>query len=245
MIPLQHFGDLDLTRLQLLQVIVEYESTSVQGALALDNIHFLPSTGCNQVTQPNVYLPIVAKDYSPPVIHPPFWDFESGTQGWTHYKTYTPTLAVIAVEPSSFRALSGTSSLAMIVNLIGGDESYGKGAAYIDTPLDLSCKPLSCWLYVPTCGLGDPDKPNSVRLFVKDENDELMFGEQMPVVRNRWFQVSLRPSPEDGFASHTIKRVGVQFESNSPKTTYRGKIYLDACGWQEIDPVGTWSACTP
>jgi len=41
-IPLQNFGDLDLTRIQALQVIIEWEPTGVEGTLFLDNIRFLP-----------------------------------------------------------------------------------------------------------------------------------------------------------------------------------------------------------
>lgn len=247
-VRLQSFYDLDLTRIQTLQVVIEYEPTDVEGTLFLDNIRFLPSAGCSQSTQNLVFLPLVAKDYTPLSLDP-VWDFESGTEEWSHYKTYTPSLAVIAVEPTTFRSFQGNASLAMIVDLVGGDESLSKGVVYIDlvkhppsgvsVPLDLSCKPISCWLYVPTCGLGDPAEPNYVRLRVKDENGEFGYGTRTSVVRNQWFEFGLRPSPQDDFDPGRIIRLEVEFGTESQETAYRGKIYLDACGWQEIDPVGT------
>ena len=170
-------------------------------------------------------------------------------EGWTTYKTITYTRAVVAVEASSFRSLWGKGSLALIMNLVGGDDSLNKGAAFVDVvdPLDLSCKPLSCWIYVPACGLGDPAEPNFVRLFVKDGNGKNEYGTPMPVVRNQWFEVRLRPSTlephegwmESGFDPHAITRLGVQFGTDSQEAIYRGKVYVDACGWQEIDPAGT------
>jgi len=256
-IPLQDFYGLDMTRIKALRFILgEWESSPVQGMLSLDNIQFLPSANCSQIIQNQVSLPLLAKNYEPldtPLSLDHVWDFESGTEGWRHYKTYTPSLAVVGVEPSSFRSLSGTASLAMIVNLVGGHVSYSKGVAYIDleehppsgvsVPVDLSCKPFSCWLYVPTCGLGDPVQPNYVRLRVKDENQLWGRGARMPVVRNQWFEVGLRPSTvappggsmDEGFDPCRIIRVEVEFGTDRQGITYRGKVYLDACGWKEID----------
>jgi len=256
-IGLSHFGDLDLTCIHALEVVIEPTDGGVEGTFFLDNIRFLPSAACS----PNeIFLPMVAKGYVMPSILHPIWDFETGTEGWNHYETYTPSLAVIDVQPSTFQARSGNASLAMIVNLVSGHANYNKGVAYIDlekhppagttAPVDLSCKPVSCWLYVPACGLGDPAEPNYVRLRVKDQNGRSVYSAYTPVVRNQWFEIGLRPStmaPYEGsiiagFDPRRIVRMEVEFGACRPETTcsqgiiYRGKVYLDACGWQEIDP---------
>jgi len=244
-IPLQDFGDLDLTRTRTLQVIIEWEPTDVEGTLFLDNIRFLPSPGCSQITQNLVFLPLIAKDYTPLTLDP-IWDFESGTEGWRTYKTFPTSRATVDVVTSTFRSRWGNASLAMILNLVGGDDRFDRGVAYIDLsePIDLACKPLSCWIYVPTCGLGDPAEPTFARLFVKDVNDKDEYGTLAPVRRNQWYKIELHPSTqkpykgsiEPGFDPHAIIRLGVQVRTDSQETIYRGKVYVDACGWQEIDP---------
>ncbi len=263
-ISLRHFGDLDLTRIQALQVIIEWEPDDVEGMLFLDNIRFLPSADCSQVITQNLFfLPVIAKDYQPLTLEP-VWDFESGTEGWTH-QTYVDSQAVVAVETSSFRAQWGNASLAMVVDLVGGDDNRSQGEAFVNVvnhpppgvsvPLDLKCKPLSCWIYVPTCGLGDPAEPNLVQLFVKDANGKSEYGTPAQVVRNQWFEVRLRPSTlepyegwmEPGFSPGAIDQFGVRFMAGSEGICYRGKVYVDACGWQEIDPAGAAAveACRP
>jgi hypothetical protein len=256
-IQLQSFYGLDLTRVQVLQIIIEWENTRVEGSLIVDDVRFLPSADCSQLTQNLTFLPLMAKDYTPLTLVDPVWDFESGLEGWTTYRTDTTSRATMDVVPSTFRSLWGNASLAMILNLVGGDDRFDRGVAYVDLsePTDLACKPLSCWIYVPTCGLGDPAEPNWVQIFVKDANDRDEYGTPAPVVRNQWFEVRLYPSTllphegsmEDGFDPHTITRVGVQFGAGSQETIYRGKVFLDACGWREIDPVGTASidVCRP
>jgi hypothetical protein len=263
-IPLQSFGDLDLTRIQALQIIIEWGPTDVEGTLFLDNIRFLPSAGCSQITQNRVFLPVVAKDYCRSSALAPVWDFESGTEGWTH-QTYVGSQAVVAVESSSFRSRCGNASLATIVDLAGGDDDRSQGETFVNmenyppsgvsAPVDLSCKPLSCWVYVPTCGLGDPAESNVVQLFVKDADGRSEYGTLTQVVRNQWFEVGLRPStlePDGGykdpdFDPGAIEQLGVRFKAGSEGTSYRGKVYVDACGWQEIDPTGAAAveACWP
>jgi hypothetical protein len=255
-IPLEDFGDLDLTRIQYLQFIIEWEPTDVEGTFCLDNIRFLPSAGCSQITQNPVFLPMIAKGHAP-LTFDPIWDFESGTEGWRTYRTITTSRATVDVVTSTFRSRWGNASLAMILNLVGGDDRFDRGVAYVDLsePTDLACKPLSCWIYVPTCGLGDPAEPTSARLFIKDVNDKDEYGTLGPVQRNQWYKIELRPSTqkpykgwiEPGFDPHAIIRLGVQVRTDSQETIYRGKVYVDACGWQEIDPVGAASieACLP
>jgi len=255
-IPLENFGALDMTQIQALQVIIEWEPTDVEGALFLDNIRFTPSASCSQIARHLIYLPLTVKDLTPLSLDPA-WDFESGTEGWTTYRTTTTSRATADVETSTFRARWGDASLAMILNLVGSDDRFDRGVAYVDLsqPTDLACKPLSCWIYVPTCGLGDPAEPTSARLFVKDANDKDEYGTLAPVQRNQWYEIELRPSTqqpykgwmEPGFDPHAIVRLGVQVRTDSQETIYRGKVYVDACGWQEIDPPGTTSAeaCLP
>jgi hypothetical protein len=190
----------------------------------------------------------------------PVWNFETGTQGWTR-QTYSDSLAVIAAMRTTFRAYAGNAALATVLDMVGGDENPKRqGEAFVDltqypprdtsVPLDLACKPLSCRVYVPTCGLGDRSTPNQVQLFVKDKNGKAEYGTLTPVVRNQWFEVELRPSTtephngyrQEGFDPHAITQVGGKFLAGSEGTTYRGKFYLDDCGWEEIDPTAAAAA---
>jgi hypothetical protein len=247
-IPLEHFGDLDFTRIKALQFSIKPEHNDVQGMLFLDNIQFLRSANCSQIIQNQVCLPLIAKGYTPLTLDP-VWDFESGTDDWI-FQTYEDSQAVIAVEQSSFRSICGGASLAMIVDLTAGDDHRSQGEAYVDlnrypppgikVPVDLECKPTSCWVYVPTCGLGHPTEPNLVELFVKDTNGRAEYGTPTRVVRNRWFKVSLRPSTlepyqgymEPGFDPHAVTQFGIRFRAGGEDVTYRGKVFVDACGWQ-------------
>jgi hypothetical protein len=247
-IELQSFYGLDLTRIQAVQFVIEYETTDVEGTLFFDNIRFLPSAGCSQITRNLVYMPLIAKSYTPLALDP-VWDFESGTDDWI-FQTYEDSQAVIAVEQSSFRSIWGGASLAMIVDLTAGDDHRSQGEAYVDlnrypppgikVPVDLECKLTSCWVYVPTCGLGHPTEPNLVELFVKDTNGRAEYGTPTRVVRNRWFKVSLRPSTlepyqgymEPGFDPYAVTQFGIRFRAGSEDVTYRGKVFVDACGWQ-------------
>lgn len=266
LIPLRDFGDIDLTRLQNLQLVMEFEPVAIQGVFYLDNIRFLPSSSCSLRSPSDTFLPLVAKNYAPstPGLNP-IWDFETGTDGWT-YQTYTNSQAIVSVERASNRWFTGTASLGMVVDLIGGDANRGKGEALVDVsntpppgttaPLNLACKPVSCRVYLPTCGLGNSATPNQVQLFVKDVNGKSEYGSPMRVVTDQWFEVKLRPSPQmpdsgyvdPGFAPAAIDQFGIRFMApDGSQSRYRGKVYLDACGWQEIDPPlgAAASACIP
>ena len=266
-VPLHDFG-VNLTRVKYLQVVFEYEPKLAQGALMLDNIRF----GCRL----KIFLPLSAKATTPSlsdlsqnfVFHwealtdpsaGPIWDFETGVQGWTH-QTYSNSQAIIAVEPATFRSYSGNASLAVVMDLAGDHANQSMGEALVDlryspplsvtAPVNLACKPISCRVFVPTCGLGDIAAPNRVQLFVKDANGKSEYGTPMQVVRNRWFDLSLRPSTlvpyngwmDQGFNPAAINQLGVKFTAGSQQTSYRGKVYIDACSWQEIDPAGVASA---
>jgi hypothetical protein len=262
-IGLQSFYGVDLTRIQAVQFVIEYEPADVEGTLFFDNIRFLPSADCSQIVRNLVYMPLIGKGYKPLALDP-VWDFESCTEGWTH-ETYVDSQAVVAVVTSSLRSRWGNASLAMIVDLVGGDDNKSQGEAFVDVkhhppsgvsaPINLECKPLSCWIYVPTCGLGDQAQPNLVQLFVKDASGKSEYGTPTRVVRNQWFEVGIRPSTlqpdgghkDAGFDPSAIEHVGVRFKAGREGTTYRGKVYVDACGWQEIDPTAVVAveACPP
>jgi hypothetical protein len=242
-IPLRSFGGLDLTRIKALQFVIEW-AVPAEGTVFLDNIRFLSN-------QNLAFLPTVVQN-STPLILPARWDFETGTEGWTYYQGYTPSLAIVDVVSSSYRALSGYASLAATVRLVDGHNNLSKGVAYIDLEdhppqgIDqlpcLTCQTISCWVYVPTCGVCDPTDPNYVRLFVKYDNKagELELGPRTPVVPNRWFEVTMRPH-----VTAPVARLHLQFGTkDNPGCTYDGKIYVDACGWQETYPLTTdASAC--
>jgi hypothetical protein len=242
-IPLQNFGhDIDLTSLATLQIAFEWEQ--MQGTVYLDNIQFLPS---HQSYTNRVFLPLVLKP--PPDFLPSKWDFESEVEGWQH-QTYPDSQAVIAVEQSSLRARSGFYSLAMITDLIGGHISRTQGEAFVDliadpppgvtAPVNLEGVEVTCWVYAPTCAMGDPEHPNTIQLFVKDESAESEYAAPVDVISGAWFQISLTPSKikplgdsmDDGFDPNSITLVGVRIKApEGSSQRYRGKVYIDACGW--------------
>ena len=52
---------------------------------------------------------------------------------------------------------------------------------------------------------------------------------------------------DSGFDPGAIRILGVRYRAGVSGTTYRGKVYLDAYGWQEIDPGSAAGAevCSP
>jgi hypothetical protein len=241
-IPLQDFGGVYLTSLETLQIAFEWEP--MQGTVYLDNIQFLPSY---QSYSNRVFLPLVLKP--PPGFLPSKWDFESGVEGWQH-QTHQDSQAVMAVERSSFRAKSGFYSLAMITDLIGGDISRSQGETFADliadpppgvmAPVNLEGVGITCWVYAPTCATGDPEHPNTIQLFVKDEFARSEYAAPMDVLSGAWLQISLTPSKikppggsmDDSFDPNSVALVGVRIKApEGSSQRYRGKVYVDACGW--------------
>jgi len=241
-IPLQNFGrDIDLTSLATLQIAFEWEQ--MQGTIYLDNIQFLPS---HQSYTNRVFFPLVLKL---PQSLSSKWDFESGVEGWQH-QTYPNSQAVIAVERSSLRARSRFYSLAMITDLVGDDISRGQGEAFVDliedpppgvtAPVNLEGVKVTCWVYAPTCATGDPEHPNTIQLFVKDKSAESEYAAPVNVISGAWFQISLTPSKikppggsmDDRFDPNSVALVGVRIKApEGSSQRYRGKVYVDACGW--------------
>jgi hypothetical protein len=261
-IPLEDFADVDLTSIAKLQAIVEWQEGVAKGTLFVDDIYFPAESG--------LFLPLILKggssSSSTPVrdvgprdlssLGP--CNFEANTEGWTTHKVEPFDRAVIAVQRSTFRRFQGSASLALAVDLDGRDKPLrNRGVAYknLDPPLDLACKPFGLWVYAPSSAVGDPEQPNYVRVFAQDVSGRYEYGAEMPVVRNQWSEVGLRPSVvappggsrDPGFDPRAIARVGVEFGAGSSDIAYQGKIYLDACGWQEIDPPSATKteACAP
>jgi hypothetical protein len=246
-IPLEDFGSVDLTQVNALKFAIEWEGTAVDSALYLDDIHFVPpvSPYPDEASATQVFLPIVSRDYRPLTLDPA-WDFETGLEGWTTYRSITTSRAAVDVMTTTFRSRWKSTSLAMILNLVGADEEFDRGVTYVDLPepTDLACKPVSCWVYVPISGLCDADALTYARLCAKDVNDKDESGTLAPVQCGRWYRIELRPSTqtppegwmEPGFDPGAIVRLGVQVRTDGQQTVYRGKVYVDACGWQEIDP---------
>jgi len=242
-IPLQNFGhDIDLTSLATLQIAFEWEP--MEGTVYLDNIQFLPSY---QSYSNQVFLPLVLKP--PPSFLPSKWDFESGVEGWQP-QTYPDSQAVIAVQRSSLRAKSGFYSLAMITDLIGSDISHSQGETFVNlivnpppgvtAPVNLEGIGITCWVYAPACATGDPEHPNTIQLFVKDDFARSEYAAPVDVLSGTWFQISLMPSKikppggsmDDSFDPNSVALVGVRIKApEGSSQRYRGKVYVDACGW--------------
>ena len=242
-IPLRAFEySTSLSSTATLQIAFEWEA--MQGTVYLDNIQFLPSY---QSYTNRVFLPLVLKPL--PGFLPSKWDFEFGVEGWQR-QTHHDSQAVMAVEHSSLRARSGFYSLAMITDLIGDDVSRSQGEAFVDlivdpppgvtAPVNLEDVDITCWVYAPACAMGDPEHPNTIQLFVKDEFARSEYAAPVDVLSGAWFQISLAPSRikppggfmDAGFDPDSVAFVGMRIKApEGSSQRYRGKVYLDACGW--------------
>jgi hypothetical protein len=93
--------------------------------------------------------------------------------------------------------------------------------------------------------LGDPTAPDYsyVRFRLKDADGEgAYFSPGTPVVRDEWFKLETRPVTDGDFDASKVTRIEVEFGTESLETIHQGKIYIDTCGWQEIDPPGEQAA---
>jgi hypothetical protein len=103
--------------------------------------------------------------------------------------------------------------------------------------------PISVWVYVSKEAVGDPNKPNGIQLFVKDQNWYSEYGTWFNLAGNtdKWVQISFTPSiiaPPNGgyvdslFDPSKIITVGVKIGAGGGSTTsFKGPIYIDGVNW--------------
>jgi hypothetical protein len=181
--------------------------------------------------------------------------FESPDVIWVA-QTYPDSQAVAAVTQSKrMMAKFGCYSLALAVDLVGGDVNKSRGEAYVDmrstpptgveAPLDLEGVLVTVWVYVPADAAGDPSKPNGIQVFVKDQNWKSQYGTRLPLPghTDEWVLMNLTPSRhtppmgymDEEFDPSNIIAVGIKIGASTNSTAaYVGPIYVDGVTW-EID----------
>ncbi|MDP3786798.1 MAG: carboxypeptidase regulatory-like domain-containing protein [Candidatus Omnitrophota bacterium] len=106
----------------------------------------------------------------------------------------------------------------------------------VATPVNLNGVEVTAWIYCPTGSRGDPNNPNGIQIFVKDETWKSEYSTWVNIFENVWFKVTLIPSttaPQNGsmdagFDPTKIISVGVKIGAGTGSTaTYNGPIYTD------------------
>jgi len=167
--------------------------------------------------------------------------------GWWRQQTYTDSQGITKVMGSSERAYTGGHSLKLSANLIGSDLYISKGEAFVDlryhappgvqVPVNLKGIILRCWIYAPTGSSGEPNHPNGLQIFVKDENWRSKYGAWVNIQEGQWNEVALAPSsetPPDGYMDKDfdptrIVMVGVKVGTGTGASArFQGAFYLDS-----------------
>ena len=181
--------------------------------------------------------------WKPPISDTSRYGFEKGSMGWVK-QTWSTDQGVTAVNQSADQAKLGNFSLELITDLEGGHSNRSKGEAYVEIPIqNLEGKPITVWVYVPQEALGDPQIPNGIQVFVKDEFYKGEYGTWRDITPEKvdaWFQVTLMPSRTEPLGGYMhpefnptqIRVVGVKVAIGEGSTArYSGPIYVDAVDW--------------
>ncbi|MBN1394188.1 MAG: hypothetical protein JW959_04125 [Pirellulales bacterium] len=175
--------------------------------------------------------------------------FESGTMKWIA-QDYKDSRACVRVTRSEKKAHSGKSSLAVVMDLVGGDPNKSKGEVWINlkdnppagakAPVNLVDRTLKAWVLAPGGAHGERSRPNGFQLFVKDVNWKSFYGSWENTVEERWVQLSLSPQPwarqgeyvDEGFDPSRIIAIGVKMAcGDGSAARFAGEIYLDDVDW--------------
>ena len=164
---------------------------------------------------------------------------DDDTQGWRASNKPEEGLAIAGLDVSATQYYSGSKSLKVSVDLDPRIQDRKKGVAHVMLPGDMSGKSFQVWLYfVNESAVGDESAPNSLQLFVKDQNWTMQLspwaniGTDVPV--GRWTRLDLAPqsksSREDGdvLDPARIMMLGIQISGNDSSTTpFNGFFYID------------------
>ncbi len=168
------------------------------------------------------------------------YDFETGTEGWVSRNG-----AIAKPEQAESTAKSGQYSLKLPLDLKPANHS-GETWVSLDTPIDLTGKTISAWIYAPLGIRGEPTQPNSLHLFVADRQGRKLYGTSTNFLEGGWFQVTLSVaqtvsacgSIDTGFDPTKIKRIGLNIASpKSSKAVFAGNIYLDLVNLGVVSPL--------
>lgn len=180
------------------------------------------------------------------------YGFESEDIFWKA-QTYKDSKAVTGVVQSrKGMAKLGQYSLELAIDLVGGHPNKSKGEAFVDlrffpptgveAPVDLDGVLITAWVFAPDGAEGDPDSPNGIHLFVKDNHWRSEYGTWFDLIgfTDRWVPVRLTPRSrkpslgymDAGFRPDSIIMIGVKVGAGGKSTaTYKGPVYLDAVDW--------------
>ncbi len=176
------------------------------------------------------------------------FDFETNTsEGWEH-STMVGEQSISAVYPTTADAYQGLYSLALDVHLDDADPDLRQGVTFVMFPGNHEGRTISAWVKCPTGAKGDPNHPNGVQVFVKDQdfNSQLSawgnIGIDIP--ENQWTQVQLTPSTTNppggytdvGFDPTRIIIAGVKLGAGSgSQVPFQGTCYLDMVQMSRAD----------
>jgi hypothetical protein len=175
-------------------------------------------------------------------------------------QTYVDSQAISQVAITTTHPYEGQGSLALSVDLIGGDPHKSSGETFVDlryhpplmettccltTPLNLAGIQVSAQVYCPAGSRGDPSKPNGFQIFAKSEDAngdwQSFYGSWHNIQENEWNTVTMTPStvaPPGGtpFNPTRIVALGVKIGAGDNSTaTFTGACYLDNVRW--------WAGC--
>jgi hypothetical protein len=158
-----------------------------------------------------------------------------------------------SVAASRVRADQGSGSLELRCDLAGKSEQRKKGEAYVDlrwlgigSSFHLQGRDVTCRVYCPPGSRGDPNAPNGLQLFVKDDHEpewRSLYGDWENIIDGAWNELSLRVGrakpPEGhidpGFDPSHIVAVGVKVGINANSTgSLRNSLHVDSLQMEGI-----------
>ncbi|HEX8119268.1 MAG TPA: hypothetical protein VF521_18465, partial [Pyrinomonadaceae bacterium] len=167
------------------------------------------------------------------------------TGGWT-YQTFQDSRGFTDARYSQAQAHGGAGSLAVAVDLLGGDPGRAKGEVYVDlkshaprgvsSPLDLRNVTARCRVFLPPGSAGSPQAPNGVQLIFKSEGFFSLyspFRNIKPEWEGRWVEFTANASGPAGFVDAQydptrVIEVGLKLSINDGSAAaLKGTLFLD------------------
>lgn len=184
---------------------------------------------------------------------PALHGFEQTPIAWT-IETFTDSQAITAISQSSRdHAKAGCAAMELSLEMIGGDPYKSKGEVFTDLriidPYDgivehvnMEGKTVTAWIFVPAAAAGDPQHPNGIQLYVKDNAWRAQYYTWFDLAGNtdRWVPVTFTPQRRDpikgatdpGFSPGNISIIGIKIGTGTgSKAAYRGPIWVDSISW--------------
>ncbi|MCX7956891.1 MAG: hypothetical protein N2643_03225 [Endomicrobia bacterium] len=185
------------------------------------------------------------------------YNFETTAQGW-QAQTWIDSQGITAVARDTTKSKNGSASLKCTVNLQGGDEQTlpnTKGEAWVDmqnnppagvtVPVNLSNATVSVWVFLPAEAAGDPQKPNGIQIFFKDNTWKNRYSSWKNIgnppyglATDSWVEVTVNCATEtwaydeSGFDMTKVRAIGVKIGTGGGSTaTFSGNIWIDSVNW--------------